>query len=62
MAELALRPRFQWHVGDPTPIAEDAVADARARGLSPWLVRVLSRRGPVTPASLAAWVDRARGY
>lgn len=55
MAELA--PRFHWHVGDPTPIAEDAVADARARGLSPWLVRVLSRRGPVTPASLAARFD-----
>jgi single-stranded-DNA-specific exonuclease len=55
MAELA--PRYHWHVGDPAPIAEDAVADARARGLSPWLVRALSRRGPVTPASLAARFD-----
>src|SRR5689334_20122001 len=52
-----LEPRFHWHVSVPLPVAEDAVADARARGLSPWLVRVLSRRGPVTPASLAARFD-----
>jgi len=49
-----LEPRYHWVVGDPAPVAEDAIADARARGLSPWLVRVLSRRGPVTPESLAA--------
>jgi single-stranded-DNA-specific exonuclease len=55
MAELT--PRYHWHVGEPAHVAEDAVADARARGLSPWLVRVLSRRGPVTPASLAARFD-----
>lgn len=52
-----IEPRYHWHVGDPASIAPDAVADAQARGLSPWLVRALSRRGPVTPASLAARFD-----
>ncbi|MFN8621762.1 MAG: single-stranded-DNA-specific exonuclease RecJ [Chloroflexota bacterium] len=52
-----LEPRYHWHVAPPAPIADEAIADARARGLSPWLVRVLSRRGPVTPASLAARFD-----
>ena len=55
MTELA--PRYHWHVSEPAPVAEDAIADAQARGLSPWLVRVLSRRGPVTPASLVARFD-----
>ena len=55
MTELV--PRYHWHIGAPAAVAADAVADAQARGLSPYLVRVLSRRGPVTPASLAARFD-----
>ncbi len=55
MADIA--PRYHWHIGRPAPIAEEAIADARSRGLSPRLVRVLSRRGPVTPQTLAARFD-----
>lgn len=57
VAMTDLLPRYHWLVGEPAPVAADAVSDARERGLSPWLVRVLSRRGPVTPASLAARFD-----
>ena len=42
-----LRPLFHWSLPTPYPVSEEAIADARARGLSARLVRVLSRRGPV---------------
>lgn len=50
-----LEPRLHWRVRPPWPIDDDAIAAAKARSLSPRLVRVLTRRAPVTTDSLAAW-------
>ncbi len=55
MTEIS--PRTPWTLADPAPIDPDTIADAQARGLSARLVRILSRRGPVTRETLAAWFD-----
>ncbi len=52
-----LRPLFHWSLPTPYPVSDEAIADARARGLSARLVRVLSRRAPVDKAALAARFD-----
>jgi single-stranded-DNA-specific exonuclease len=59
MTELV--PRYHWHIAQPAPVDEDAIAAARARGLSARLVRVLSRRGTVTPDTIAARFDAPAG-
>jgi single-stranded-DNA-specific exonuclease len=53
----ALTPHHHWIVPAPHPVSEAAIADARRRGLSARALRVLSRRGPVEPADLAARFD-----
>ncbi len=50
-------PLFHWSIPTPYPLAPDVIADARARGLSARLLRVLSRRSPVDRAALAARFD-----
>jgi single-stranded-DNA-specific exonuclease len=50
-------PLFHWSIPTPYPLAPDVIADARARGLSARLLRVLSRRSPVDHAALAARFD-----
>ena len=52
-----LEPLFHWSVPTPYPLSDEVIADARARGLSARLMRVLSRRGPVDSAALAARFD-----
>ena len=53
----ALTPHYHWIVPAPHPLSEATIADARRRGLSARALRVLSRRGPVEPADLAARFD-----
>jgi single-stranded-DNA-specific exonuclease len=53
----ALTPHHHWVVPAPHPVSDAAIADARRRGLSARALRVLSRRGPVEPADLAARFD-----
>jgi single-stranded-DNA-specific exonuclease len=53
----ALEPLYHWSLPTPYPLSVEVVADARARGLSARLLRVLSRRSPVDPAALAARFD-----
>lgn len=55
MTELS--PRHHWILPPPHPVDEAAIAAARTRGLSARALRVLSRRGPVSPAELAARFD-----
>jgi single-stranded-DNA-specific exonuclease len=55
MAELT--PRFHWVLPEPHPLSDETIADARRRGLSARALRVLSRRGPVDPRSLASRFD-----
>ncbi len=52
-----LEPLVHWSIPEPHPLADDVIADARARGLSARLLRVLSRRGPVDAGTLAARFD-----
>ena len=52
-----LEPLFHWSIPTPYPLTPEVIADARARGLSARLLRVLSRRGPVDAAALAARFD-----
>ena len=52
-----LEPLYHWSVPTPFPLSDEVIADARARGLSARLMRVLSRRGPVDTAALAARFD-----
>lgn len=53
----ALVPRSLWSIPTPFPLSPEVIADARRRGLSARLLRVLSRRGPVDLAGLAARFD-----
>jgi single-stranded-DNA-specific exonuclease len=53
----AIDPRFHWTIPSPWPVSAETIAAARERGLSARLVRVLSRRGPVDPAGIAARFD-----
>ncbi len=53
----SLVPAYAWTVPVARPVSEATIADARRRGLSARLIRVLSRRGDVDPASLAARFD-----
>ncbi len=57
----AIEPRFHWTLPRPWPISPETITAARDRGLSPRLVRVLSRRGPVDPAGIAARFDEPAG-
>jgi len=57
----AIEPRFHWTLPRPWPLSAETIAAARARGLSARLVRVLSRRGPVDPAGIAARFDEPAG-
>jgi len=52
-----LRPRFHWVVPPAHPLSAATIEEARRRGLSARALRVLSRRGPVDPAELAARFD-----
>ncbi len=52
-----LEPLYHWSVPTPYPLSDEVIADARGRGLSARLLRVLSRRGPVDAAALAARFD-----
>ncbi|MBX3029075.1 MAG: single-stranded-DNA-specific exonuclease RecJ [Chloroflexi bacterium] len=52
-----LVPAFAWTVPVAHPVTDATIADARRRGLSARLIRVLSRRGMVDPVSLAARFD-----
>ncbi len=52
-----LEPLYHWSVPTPYPLSDAVIADARGRGLSARLLRVLSRRGPVDAAALAARFD-----
>jgi len=52
-----LEPLYHWSVPTPYPLSDEVIADARWRGLSARLLRVLSRRGPVDAAALAARFD-----
>ncbi len=53
----SLEPLFHWSIPTPYPLSPEIIADARARGLSARLMRVLSRRGPVDAVALAARFD-----
>ena len=57
----AIEPRFHWTLPRPWPVSPETIAAARERSLSPRLVRVLSRRGPVDPAGIAARFDEPAG-
>lgn len=57
----AIDPRFHWTLPRPWPVSAETVDAARARALSARLVRVLSRRGPVDPAGIAARFDEPSG-
>ncbi len=52
-----LQPAYHWSIPVAYPLSDEVIADARARGLSARLLRVLSRRGPVDHAALAARFD-----
>src|SRR4029079_3105132 len=52
-----LEPRFHWTLPRPWPVTPETIAAARERGLSARAVRVLSRRGPIDPAGIAARFD-----
>jgi single-stranded-DNA-specific exonuclease len=52
-----LVPRFLWLVPQPHHVDEATIDEARRRGLSARLVRVLSRRGPIDVATLRARFD-----
>jgi single-stranded-DNA-specific exonuclease len=56
-----LDPRFHWTLPRPWPITQETIEAARARGLSARAVRVLSRRGPIDPAGIAARLDEPSG-
>lgn len=53
----AIEPRFHWTLPRPWPLSAETIAAARERGLSARLVRVLTRRGPVDEAGIAARFD-----
>ena len=54
----SLEPRFHWTLPRAWPVTPETIdAAARARGLSARAVRVLSRRGPIDPAGIAARFD-----
>lgn len=57
----AIEPRFHWTLPRPWPVSAETVTAARERNLSPRLVRVLSRRGPVDPAGISARFDEPSG-
>ena len=52
-----LTPRHHWIVRSPFALTPETIEEARRRGLSARALRVLSRRGPVDPAELAARFD-----
>jgi single-stranded-DNA-specific exonuclease len=56
-----LEPRFHWTLPRPWPLSAETIAAARDRGLSARLVRVLTRRGPVDAAGIAARFDEPAG-
>jgi single-stranded-DNA-specific exonuclease len=56
-----LEPRFHWTLPRPWPVTAETIAAARARGLSARAVRVLSRRGPIDAAGVAARFDEPSG-
>lgn len=55
-----LLPRHPWALPAPHPLDAAAIDAARARGLTGRLTRILTRRGPVTEATLAACFDDPR--
>ncbi len=56
-----LDPRFHWTLPRPWPVTQETIDAARSRGLSARAVRVLSRRGPIDPAGIAARFDEPSG-
>ncbi len=52
-----LKPRYHWVVPPAHPLSAATIEEARRRGLSARALRVLSRRGPVDHAELAARFD-----
>ncbi len=56
-----LAPRYHWVLPDAHPLSAATIEDARRRGLSARALRVLSRRGPLDEAELAARFDPAEG-
>jgi len=52
-----LIPQRHWVVPQAHPLSEETIEDAKRRGLSARALRILSRRGPVDAAELAARFD-----
>jgi single-stranded-DNA-specific exonuclease len=52
-----LTPHYHWVVPEAHPLSDATIEDAKRRGLSARALRVLSRRGPVDVAELAARFD-----
>ena len=52
-----LTPRYHWLIPVPAELSAETIADAKARGLSGQLMRVLARRGKPDPQELAARFD-----
>lgn len=55
-----LLPRHPWALPAPHPLDAATIDAARARGLTGRLTRILTRRGPVTVATLSACFDEPR--
>ena len=58
MAELT--PRYHWLIPAPAELSAETIADAKARGLSGQLMRVLARRGKPDPQDAGGPLRRAR--
>lgn len=56
-----LAPRFHWTLPRPWPVTPETIAAVRERGLSARALRVLSRRGPIDAAGIAARFDEPSG-
>jgi single-stranded-DNA-specific exonuclease len=57
----ALAPRYHWVLPEPHPLSAATIEAARRLGLSARALRVLSRRGPLDEAELAARFDPPEG-